>query len=112
MESGTKFVAADMPAANEMTIHVLAAVAQHDRKAISQRTKDALAVAKARGKKLGNPNGARLCAAGRSNKNAVATINANAEAHAQQVRPISAGMQAEGITCLHGLARSSMTPAS
>jgi DNA invertase Pin-like site-specific DNA recombinase len=52
-ESGTRFVAADMPEANELTIHIMAAVAQAERKAISQRTKEALAAAKARGVMLG-----------------------------------------------------------
>jgi len=52
-ESGTKFLAADMPEANELTIHIMAAVAQAERKAISQRTKEALAAAKARGVVLG-----------------------------------------------------------
>jgi DNA invertase Pin-like site-specific DNA recombinase len=106
MESRTKFVAADMPEANDLTIHVLAAVAEHERKAISQRTKDALAAAKARGMKLGNPNGARaLRAAGRGNNDAVAAVKANADAHATQVRPIIAAMQAEGITSLHAIAK-------
>src|SRR6476661_7365355 len=54
-DAGTKFVAADMPEANELTIHIMAAMAQAERKAISKRTKDALAAAKARGQKLGNP---------------------------------------------------------
>jgi DNA invertase Pin-like site-specific DNA recombinase len=53
MEAGVKFVAADNPAANELTIHVLAAVAQAEAKAISERTKAALAAYKARGGKLG-----------------------------------------------------------
>ena len=44
-----------MPAASPITIHILAAVAEHERKMISQRTKAALEVAKARGTKLGNP---------------------------------------------------------
>lgn len=55
MESGAEFVAVDMPSANRLTIHILAAVAEHEREMISQRTKAALAQAKARGKKLGNP---------------------------------------------------------
>lgn len=53
MESGVKFVAADNPAANELTIHVLAAVAQAEAKAISERTRAALAAYRARGGKLG-----------------------------------------------------------
>jgi DNA invertase Pin-like site-specific DNA recombinase len=44
-----------MPEANELTIHIMAAVAQQERKAISQRTTDALRRAKARGVRLGNP---------------------------------------------------------
>ena len=56
-DSGTKFVAADMPEANELTIHIMAAVAQAERKAISKRTKEALAAAKARGVALGGNRG-------------------------------------------------------
>jgi DNA invertase Pin-like site-specific DNA recombinase len=54
-QAGTKFVACDLPEANELVVHILAAVAQAERKAISERTKAALAAAKARGIRLGNP---------------------------------------------------------
>lgn len=56
-DSGARFVAADMPEANELTIHIMAAVAQAERKAISRRTVEALAAAKARGVKLGGARG-------------------------------------------------------
>jgi len=55
MESGVDFVAVDMPQATRLTIHILAAVAEHEREMISTRTQAALAEAKRRGTKLGNP---------------------------------------------------------
>ena len=55
MEFGVEFVAVDNPHANKLTIHILAAVAEHEREAISERTKAALAAAKARGTRLGTP---------------------------------------------------------
>jgi DNA invertase Pin-like site-specific DNA recombinase len=55
MDSGVEFIAVDNPHANKLTVHILAAVAQHEREIISARTSEALKAAKARGKRLGNP---------------------------------------------------------
>jgi DNA invertase Pin-like site-specific DNA recombinase len=59
MEAGVEFVAADAPYANRLMIHILAAFAEHERSLISERTKAALAAAKARGVRLGQ-NGTHL----------------------------------------------------
>ena len=57
MESGAEFVACDNPHATKFTIHILAAVAELERQQISDRTKAALAAAKARGTQLGGWKG-------------------------------------------------------
>src|SRR5712691_6826905 len=95
MESGVEFVAVDMPMANRLTVHVLAAVAEHEREAISARTKAALAAAKARGQKLGNPNGARALR-GLSNAPAIAAVRASADRHMAQVLPVVSAIRADG----------------
>jgi len=97
-EAGTKFVAADMPTANELTIHIMAAVAQAEAKMISRRTIEALAVAKARGTKLGNPNGARaLREAGKGNTAAVDTIMSSSARISQTSRVYSAIRSRSGV---------------
>jgi DNA invertase Pin-like site-specific DNA recombinase len=53
MDSKVAFVACDNPHANRLTLHILAAVAEAEAKAIGERTKAALAAYKARGGKLG-----------------------------------------------------------
>ena len=52
MDSQVKFKAVDMPQANELTIHIMSAIAQHEAKAISKRVKEGLAQST---KKLGTP---------------------------------------------------------
>ena len=72
-KAGVRFTAADMPHADNFTVGIMALVAQKERESISERTKAALAAAKARGVKLGNPKGAAHIA-GRYQKEAVAAV--------------------------------------
>ena len=81
-ESGVEFVAVDNPHANELTVHFLAAIAQHEREMISERSKAALLAAKRRGQRLGNPNLPEAA------KRGVAALKANAKRFAANVRPI------------------------
>lgn len=105
-ESGVKFIAADMPDANELTVGIMALVAQQEREATSTRTKDALAAYKARGGVLGNPNGAAaLKRAGKGNVDAVVTIKGNADAFAADLRPIILAITQEGTVSLGGIAK-------
>lgn len=77
MESRVRFQAVDLPAADEVTLHILAAVAQKEATAISTRTRDALAAKKARGFTLGTP--ANLMVAARAR--ALASLQHNAQAN-------------------------------
>lgn len=105
-DSGAKFIAADMPEANELTVHIMAAVAQAERQAIGKRTREALAVAKARGVKLGNPNGAAaLRRAAKGNIASLQAIKGNADAFATDLAPIVDRLRAEGLTSLPQIAR-------
>ena len=99
MESGVEFVAVDMPEANRLTIHILAAVAEHEREMISQRTKVALKAAKARGVKLGSPEPSKGAAV-RSQ-----VLRDKADRFATNILPIVRELQAQGITSHKALAR-------
>lgn len=104
-DSGAQFIAADMPEANELTVHILAAVAQAERKAISTRTKEALRAAKARGVKLGNPNGAApLRKAGKGNAAAVAARAASVDAKSRELAGEIARLHKDGAVSLRQIA--------
>ncbi len=104
-DSGVKFLACDMPEANDLTVGIMALVAEAEREAISRRTKDALAVAKARGVKLGNPNGAAsLRRVGKGGTALRATVSANAAAFARDLAPVLADIRAAGHVSLRAIA--------
>jgi DNA invertase Pin-like site-specific DNA recombinase len=105
MESGVDFVAVDFPQANRLTI--LAAVAEHEAAMISQRTRAALAAAKAHGVKLGNP--ANLLAgsaakAARADKRAadLLSVIAPLKTGGASLRQIADGLTRRGISAPRG----------
>ncbi len=59
-DSGARFIAADMPGANPLTVGIMALVAEQEREAISKRTKEALQAARERGKTLGGYRGQKV----------------------------------------------------
>jgi DNA invertase Pin-like site-specific DNA recombinase len=104
-DSGVRFVAADMPDANDLTVGIMALVAQQEREAISRRTTEALAAAKARGVRLGNPNGAEaLRRAAKGNAASVAAIRCTADIHARNLQPVIHALAEEGVTSLGAVA--------
>jgi DNA invertase Pin-like site-specific DNA recombinase len=94
-ESGAAFVAADMPDANNLTVGIMALVAQQEREAISARTKAALAVAKARGKRIGGGPGPQAADGARGRQAAAAARQDIAARRAADVLPVLARIQAE-----------------
>ena len=102
MESGVDFHAVDFSQANRLTVHILAAVAEHEAKAISERTKAALAAAKRRGVKLGGYRGTTITNAMR--KAASEGLKERARARAVDLAPTIAELQAGGATSLRAIA--------
>lgn len=104
MESGVKFVAVDLPQANELTVHIMASMAEYEAKAISARTKAALAAAKARGTVLGGLRWdiARVGTKGR--KAALQTRQENAARYRADVLPMIQDKQRQGASTLRAIA--------
>lgn len=99
LDRGIDFVACDNPHANKLTVHILAAVAQHEREQIADRTKRALAAAKSKGTKLGNPRLAEF------RGKAHAANKAAARRFAENTAPVMREIRASGITSNRGIAR-------
>ena len=93
MSKGIPFIVTELGADVEpFMLHIYAAVAEKERAMISQRTKEALRAAKARGVKLGNPN------LEKARENASAVRTANADRFAANVLPIIKEIRATGAS--------------
>lgn len=98
LESGVEVRATDMPEANRFVLHIMAAVAEHEAKAISERTKAALAIAKARGVKLGWSMPSRRGEQRLATQRSVAISKAKADEFAANVRPIIRELRSTGMS--------------
>jgi DNA invertase Pin-like site-specific DNA recombinase len=99
MDAGVDFVACDNPHATRLTLHILAAVAEHEAHVISERTKAALAAAKARGQILGSPVARETAHVAREAR----TIQAKTQA--QNVAAIIRDIERAGVTKLSHIAK-------
>ena len=104
LEDGYSIRAADMPGADDLMMRIYAAMAQKERELISERTKAALAAAKARGRPLGGDRGYRPSAGPDSGAAALSRRGA-AERAAHRLLLEVDRLQGEGVVSRQALAR-------
>jgi len=114
-ESGVWFQAVDFPDANNLTIHILAAVAEHEAEMVSMRTRAALAAVKARyeangkqeklGRKRGQSGSEMECKFVADLVKARQVRSAKAVARANELAPVIAELQTVGCVSLRAIAR-------
>lgn len=105
MNSGVEFIAVDFPAANRLMIQVLAAFAEYESRCTSERTTAALQAAKARGQRMGNPNGAAAPRrAAVTNVEAVHFVRDDAQERAKALADMVRDIRKGGVTSLPGIA--------
>jgi DNA invertase Pin-like site-specific DNA recombinase len=104
MESKIEFTAVDFPSANRLTIHILSAVAEHEAQMIRERTKAALAAAKARGVQLGGNRGNLPAVASKGALASAKQRQANAMRVASDLKPILNDLKGRGHS-IRGIGR-------
>jgi DNA invertase Pin-like site-specific DNA recombinase len=104
MKSDVKFTACDMPEADAFRLHIEAAIAEEERRKISERTRVALAAAKARGTVLGGKRPHQHALTAADAERSLRTRKANADKAAHQAAHEIAAVQADGATSLAQIA--------
>ncbi len=104
MDANVDLVAVDMPQANRLTLHIMAAMAEHEAQAVSQRTKAALQAAKDRGRKLGWSIPSRYGEQAQASAKGVTSNVTTADRFAANVAPVIRDIERAGVTTLQGIA--------
>jgi DNA invertase Pin-like site-specific DNA recombinase len=100
MDSGVEFIAVDSPHATKSTLYILADVAQHTRELLAVRTTAANRAAKARGKRLGNPEWLAI-----ARQHSAVAKKESADRFAANILPVIRKIQESGVKSLCGVAR-------
>lgn len=106
MHEGIEFVVAENPQMSHLTVHIMAAVAEHERQAISERTKAALAAAKRRGVRLGGDRGGLTKTARREGTTISAAVRSDkAKRIAKDLLAVIHRIRTQGVHSAKGIAR-------